>query len=154
MRASSLLQENSAVGVSQRSLRWGTLRIPIFFVASWLEQSFVHVQVKSFVPGGRTVSVGRKSEEDLGPTFVWVLGGIPEKDSSDPFEYYVIPSAEVARNVRESHPLLLERKGKNWQEHRDSDVRAIVLPPGQSESGWRFDRFRNNWSVIGDLLKD
>ena len=38
---------------------------------------FVHIQVKTFVPGNATCSVGLKAEIDYGPSFFWVLGGIP-----------------------------------------------------------------------------
>ena len=32
--------------------------------------------------------------KNVGPTFFWVLGGIPLAGSDRPFEYYVIPSEE------------------------------------------------------------
>ena len=52
---------------------------------------FVHVQVKTFVPGNRTCSVGVKAERDFGDNFFWVLGGIPTPQQTYPFEYYVVP---------------------------------------------------------------
>ena len=39
---------------------------------------FVHIQVKTFVPGHRTCSVGMKAEKDFGGNFFWVLVGMPE----------------------------------------------------------------------------
>jgi len=36
---------------------------------------FAHIQVKTFVPGNRTCSVGMKAMKNVGPTFFWVLGG-------------------------------------------------------------------------------
>ena len=39
---------------------------------------FVHIQVKTFVPGNRTSSVGMKAEKNFGDNFFWVLVGIPE----------------------------------------------------------------------------
>jgi hypothetical protein len=38
---------------------------------------FAHIQVKTFEPGNRTCSVGLKALKEFGPTFFWVLGGIP-----------------------------------------------------------------------------
>lgn len=38
---------------------------------------FVHIQVKTFLPGTKTCSVGLKAERRFGPTFFWVLAGIP-----------------------------------------------------------------------------
>src|SRR6476469_4871423 len=53
---------------------------------------FAHIQVKTFVPGSRTCSVGMKAMKNVGPTLFWVLGGIPLAESDRPFEYYIIPS--------------------------------------------------------------
>lgn len=72
---------------------------------------FAHVQVKSFVPGNRTCSVGIKAERDFRPSFFWVLAGISGPDSERPFEYYVIPSAEMARHVAVEHALWLAAPG-------------------------------------------
>jgi hypothetical protein len=72
---------------------------------------FVHVQVKTFVPGGRTCSVGAKAEKDFGVNFFWVLGGIPLPGSQDNFEYYIIPAAVMLKNITEGHKLWLNTKG-------------------------------------------
>src|ERR1700730_12938145 len=42
---------------------------------------FVHIQVKTFVPGNRTCSVGLKAVKPYGENFFWVLGGIPQPNS-------------------------------------------------------------------------
>ena len=73
---------------------------------------FAHIQVKTFVPGNRTCSVGIKATRNVGPTFFWVLGGIPLPGSDRPFEYYVIPSEVMAKNVSEAHELWLSTPGK------------------------------------------
>jgi len=44
---------------------------------------FVHIQAKTFIPGIRTCSVGKKAEKVYGPNFFWVLGGIPKPDCRD-----------------------------------------------------------------------
>ncbi len=38
---------------------------------------FVHIQVKTYIPGSSTCPVGVKAEKNYGKNFVWVLGGIP-----------------------------------------------------------------------------
>lgn len=114
---------------------------------------FVHIQVKTYVPGNKTVSVGRKAEKYYGENFIWVLAGIPLADSDKPFEYFIIPSSEVSRNVRDAHAQWLLAPGKNGQAHNDSNVRTIHLPPHKSFSGWRIDEYKNNWSVIETLLR-
>lgn len=51
---------------------------------------FVHIQVKTFLPGTKTCSVGLKAERPIGPSFYWVLAGIPSPMSPAPFEYFII----------------------------------------------------------------
>lgn len=114
---------------------------------------FVHIQVKTYVPGSRTVSVGRKAEKNYGENFIWVLGGIPKPESDNPFEYYIIPSSDLAKNVTEAHEKWLATPGKNGQAHNDSNVRTVHLPPYESVSGWKIDQYKNNWSIIENLLK-
>lgn len=113
---------------------------------------FVHVQVKTYVPGNKTVSVGRKAEKYYGANFIWVLAGIPLASSDAPFEYYIIPSYEVSVNVKKAHEMWLADPGKNGQVRNDSNVRTIHLPPHESYSGWKVDQYKNNWSVIENLL--
>jgi hypothetical protein len=83
---------------------------------------FVHIQVKTFLPGNKTCSVGLKAERDFGPTFFWVLAGIPAPESERTFEYFIIPSAEMAFNVREAHEKWLHTPGARGQAHRDREV--------------------------------
>ena len=97
---------------------------------------FVHIQVKTFVPGNRTCSVGLKAERDSSPGFFWVLGGIPGPGSDAPFEYYIIPSRVMARNVAKSAQAWLNAPGKKGQAHKNSAIRIADLPPRSSFSGW------------------
>ena len=48
---------------------------------------FVHIQVKTYVPGNKTVTVGVKAEKNFGDNFIWVLAGIPTAASTADFEY-------------------------------------------------------------------
>jgi len=112
---------------------------------------FVHIQVKTFVPGNKTVSVGRKAEKNYGKNFIWVLAGIPMSDNDKPFEYYIIPSSEVSKNVADAHKKWLATPGKKGQPHNDNDVRTIQLPPNDSK--WKIDGYKNNWAIIENLLK-
>jgi hypothetical protein len=115
---------------------------------------FVHVQVKTFVPGSRTCSVGMKAEQDLGPRFFWVLGGIPLSDSTSPFGYYVVPSSIMAKHVSADYRNWLSSLGAKGQKHKDTKVRAIHLPPRRS----KYDVFdlaiyRNRWDLIDQKLQ-
>lgn len=115
-------------------------------------KNFVHIQVKTFVPGHKTVSVGRKAEINYGANFIWVLSGIPEPESRKPFCYYVIPSADIARNVSESHRMWLSDPGKKGQARNDNSVRTVSLPPLCSYNGWDIKPYENRWNIIEDLL--
>jgi hypothetical protein len=114
---------------------------------------FVHIQVKTFVPGNKTCSVGIKATRDFGPSFFWVVAGIPPPESRRPFEYYVIPSGEMAHNVSKAHELWLKTPGVKGQPHKDNKVRTVHLPPHKSISGWNLSQYLNNWTLIEDKMK-
>lgn len=76
---------------------------------------FVHIQVKTFVPGSKTCSVGKKAERMYGSNFFWVIGGIPTPSSELPFRYYIVPSNEMASNVAARHHDWLSAPGKKGQ---------------------------------------
>ena len=109
---------------------------------------FVHIQVKTFVPGNRTCSVGVKAERHFGNNFFWVLGGIPRPDQSSDFEYYIIPSAQMSKNVALAHEQWLSTPGRDGQAHNPNKVRTVHLPPYKSFSGWSIARYKNRWDLI------
>ena len=113
---------------------------------------FVHIQVKTFVPGTKTCSVGLKAERPFGPGFFWVLAGIPSPKSSAPFEYFVIPAADMARNVSAFHKRWLAAPGKNGREHQDSAVRAVNVPPNKYAHLWSIEAYRDQWNLIAEQL--
>ena len=109
---------------------------------------FVHIQVKTFVPGISTCSVGLKAEKDFGSKFFWVLGGIPQPEDNSDFQYYIIPSKVMSKNVSDAHQLWLKTPGKKGQHHNDNSVRAVYLPPKRSITGWSIKRYLNRWDLI------
>jgi len=113
---------------------------------------FVHIQVKTFVPGNKTCSVGLKAEQDFGPNFFWVLGGIPAPDSERPFEYYIIPSADMARNVGKIHQKWLATPGKGGRQHQDSKVRAVNVFGKSHEFFWSVTEYKERWDLITKQL--
>ena len=113
---------------------------------------FVHIQVKTFVPGNRTCSVGLKAEKDFGRNFFWVLGGVPKPGQDAGFDYYIIPSSVMAKNVVKAHQLWLETPGKTGQPHKENKVRTVHLPPIKSFSGWNISRYRGRWGFIESKL--
>lgn len=113
---------------------------------------FVHVQVKTFVPGNRTCSVGLKAEKNFGENFFWILGGIPTPKQSRDFEFYIIPAKVMASNVNKAHQLWLRTPGKSGVPHNDNKVRTVHLPPFKSFSGWDISEYRNRWDLIQEKL--
>jgi hypothetical protein len=115
---------------------------------------FVHIQVKTFVPGNRTCSIGVKSEKDYGEKFFWVLGGIPQPGDKWNFEYYIIPSSIMSKNVVEEHQLWLKTPGDKGQAHKTNTVRTVHLPPYKSPFSWDINKFKDRWDLIDTMLKD
>jgi hypothetical protein len=114
---------------------------------------FAHIQVKTFVPGNTTCSVGMKATKDFGPSFFWVLGGIPRPNAKDAFVYYIIPADVMAKNVNKAHELWLATPGKKGQPHKDNTVRTVAIPPKLSFSGWSIKEYENRWDLIEAHLR-
>ena len=113
---------------------------------------FVHIQVKTFVPGTKSCSVGAKAEKNPGDKFFWVLAGIPEPGSKAEFEYFIIPAAEMAKNVAEYHQNWLTTPGKAGQPHKDNTVRAVAVGPGGPSYFWSVEPFKNQWQLLEQEL--
>ena len=111
---------------------------------------FCHVQVKTFVPGNRTVSVGMKAEKNYGAGFFWVLAGIPVPGSGKDFEFYVVPSPDMARAVSESFKLWASSPGAKGQQRNSATnkVRTLYLPPRTEKNGWSLSPYLNGWERI------
>lgn len=115
---------------------------------------FVHIQVKTFVPGNKTCSVGKKAEIDYGDNFFWILAGIPEPEMNVNFYYYIIPSKEMAKNVKNCFQIWLNAPGTRVEKHDpENKVRTIQLPPKDDLNGWNISKYLNKWELIQNLLK-
>ena len=108
--------------------------------------------VKTFLPATRTCSVGLKAERPFGPSFFWVLAGIPLPNSTAPFEYFIIPAADMARNVSIFHKRWLAAPGKHGRQHKDSSVRAVNVPPNNYAHLWNIEKYRDQWNLIAEQL--
>lgn len=115
---------------------------------------FVHIQVKTFKPGNKTCSASVKAEKYYGDNFFWILSGIPYTDQNLPFEYYIIPSKIMSKEIKAGHKKWLETPGKNNKPHKDTNMRNILLPPLKSPDGWDISCYRNRWDLIEEKLKD
>ncbi len=115
---------------------------------------FVHIQVKTFVPGNKTCSVGKKAERVYGSRFFWIIAGIPTPGSPDPFRYYIVPCNEMALNVAERHRTWLSTPGKKGQQRKDSSVRAVAVQEGAAPYFWNISQYEGRWDLIDDALCD
>jgi hypothetical protein len=81
-----------------------------------------------------------------------VLAGIPAPTSALPFEYFVIPAADMARNVSILHKRWLATPGQGGRQHKDSSVRAVNVPPNSYAHLWRIEAYRDRWDLIVEQL--
>lgn len=114
---------------------------------------FVHIQVKTFVPGNRTCSVGLKAQEDYGENFFWVLGGIPLPSHGGEHQYFIIPAKDMALNVKNGHQKWLDTPGRKGRPHKETSIRSIPIPPYQGGYDWDISQYKNDWSRIEEKLQ-
>jgi hypothetical protein len=85
----------------------------------------------------------------LAESFFWVIAGIPKPEQTAGFEYYIIPSRIMARNIYKSHQQWLQTPGKGGRAHKDSSIRVVHIPPRKTFIA----RYRERWDLIDAVLK-
>lgn len=115
---------------------------------------FVHIQVKTFVPGSKTCSGGKKAERMYGSNFFWVIGGIPTPCSELPFRYCIVPSNEMASNVAARHHDWLSALGKKGQQRKGSSIRAVAVEEGAASYFWNVEEYEERWDLIENALRN
>ena len=115
---------------------------------------FVHIQVKTFVPGNKTCSVGKKAERIYGANFFWIIAGIPLPNTEAPFRYYIVPSQDMAQNVAARHQQWLATPGMKGQQRKDSAVRAVAVEAGAAPYFWNIANYEGRWDLIERLLDE
>lgn len=113
---------------------------------------FVHIQVKTYIPGIKTCSVGKKAENSYRDNFFWILGGIPQWGCEDPFEYYIVPSAVMAENVTAYHKAWLAKEGRGGRPHQDGNFRIVSIPPNKSDVAWSVEGYKDRRDLIEEKL--
>ena len=117
-------------------------------------QRFVHIQVKTFVPGNKTCSVGLKAERNYGDNFFWILGGIPTPEMDDQtFHYFIIPAPEMSRRIKIDFETWIKQPGVRKKHDPDNKFRTVTLPPHKSISGWDISEYKNKWELIEQKLQ-
>ena len=114
---------------------------------------FAHIQVKTYVPGkNSSCHVGMKAEKSYGDQFFWVLSGIPHPDQDTEFEFYVIPSKEMAKQIKREHSLWLATPGRKGEKHKDNPIRSVGIPPRKGWAGWDISKYKGRWDLIERVL--
>jgi hypothetical protein len=118
-------------------------------------KTMVTIQVKTYVLGHGTCAVGLKAEKDYGPTMFWVLTGLPDGHDDRP-EFYIIPSAIMAREVCRGFKTWVETKGKHGQQRDESNrIRTVHMPPHVNRHcPWDLTPYRNAWDPVMRILRD
>lgn len=104
-------------------------------------------QKRVLIPSGLKVESSNNR-----PNFFWILGGIPTPEQTFDFEYYIIPSSDMAKNVSKAHKAWLKAPGMGGRKHNDSPIRTVHLPPGKNFIGWDISKYKNRWSLIKKVL--
>lgn len=98
----------------------------------------VAIQVKTNQGDGSEWMLGEKAERMLADSFFYVfvrLHGLGQP------EYFVVPSKEVAKYVRDSHRRWLRTPGLHGQKHRDTPMRKFAAGPDS--------KYKDAWHLLG-----
>jgi len=78
---------------------------------------------------------------------------LPEPESQRDFEYFVIPSAEMTKNVLNNFELWASTPGAKGQARdRDNTIRTVQLPPRVEGNGWSIESFQGRWDLIVEAV--
>ena len=109
---------------------------------------FVHIQVKTYIPGNSTCPLANKELKKYGENFFWVLSGIPIPEMKRDFEYYIIPSDIMADNANKEYD--------KWRKGREGDkistLRTVYLPDHLKKDRWNISEYKNRWDLIEEKL--
>jgi len=101
----------------------------------------------------RGAAVGLKAEKPYGDNFFWVLVGVPDAESEVPVEYYIIPAAEMAQNVKECFELWVACAARNGrQRDPENSIRIVAIPPKLCRNGWDIGRYKGRWDLLDAKL--
>jgi hypothetical protein len=93
----------------------------------------VGIQVKTNQTGKADWILSKKAEADLASNLAYVFVAMR---GLTPPEFYVVPRADVARYVRESHQEWLAAPGRAGRAHRDIDMRHFKDPDAKYRDRW------------------
>jgi len=97
----------------------------------------VGIQVKTNSGNKAQWLLSQKAESDVAENLFYVFVKLNVTHAPD---YYIVPRAEVAQYVRESHKAWLAQPGLDGKAHRDNTIRVFRDPD---------KKYRNAWHLLG-----
>ena len=101
----------------------------------------ITIQVKTNQNKAKWFMLSNKNEEVFNDNLVYVFVNLDINGVSQS-EYYIVPSKEVALNIKENHQLWLKTPGRNGRMHKDTNIRQFEPNKESIE----------NWKLIEDML--
>ena len=97
----------------------------------------VKIQVKTRRGKAHNWPLNRKAERISLPDLFYVF--VTLRGEQERPEYFIVPSAEVARTVKEGHAAWLKKPGRKGQPHRDTPIRQFTA----------YESYRERWDLLG-----
>jgi hypothetical protein len=98
------------------------------------DDKLILIQVKTSQYSGRTWPVSKKVESQCSDNKYFIFVELQELGERP--NYFIVPSKEVAIQVREGHKKWLETPGKNGQQHKDNSLRQFSDKQGEFLERW------------------
>jgi hypothetical protein len=92
------------------------------------------IQVKTSQSAKRSWPVGEKAETRHSENLFYVFVAL--KQLNERPDYFIVPSKEVAKQVKESHKQWLATPGKKGQAHKDTSMRQFNDKDGKYLERW------------------
>ena len=115
------------------------------------------IQVKTFRAHEKTCIVGKNTEKDYGPNFIWILAGLrnEEHDSCEE-SFYIIPSDVMAANVTKLHKKWAATRGIKGNVHdKKCRIRNVRFVSVGKNDKCKFDvsSYKDRWDLIEEALR-
>lgn len=80
------------------------------------------IQVKTTCRKSKEWTLAKKNEDLFGNNIFYIFVSLNELE---PPSFHIVPSKEVATNIKESHKLWLSTLGRNGKQHNDNNMRKF-----------------------------
>ncbi len=97
----------------------------------------IGIQVKTNRGKTRSWILKQKAEDYMADDLFYVFVNLNDGEGHP--DYFIVPSNDVAKYVRESHANWLDKPGKKGQKHNDTTMRQFLD---------RDEKYRNKWELL------